>query len=70
MINQGISNISVGTISDVRKMIKMGRLPGNSYLAKTKPASASKKATLTVLMTATIKEFLYHSGKSVRLMTS
>ena len=50
--------------------MKMGRLPGNSYLAKTKPASASKKATLTVLMTATMKEFLYHSGKSVRLMTS
>ena len=70
MMNQGIISISVGTISEVKKMMKIGRLPGKLYLAKTKPASESKNATLTVLKTATMKEFLYHSGKSVSLMTS
>ena len=70
MMNHGINSISVGTISDVKKIMKIGRLPGNWYLAKTKPASESKKATLMVLITATMKEFLYQSGKSVSLMTS
>ena len=70
MMNQGMSSISVGTINEVKKMMKIGRLPGKLYLAKTKPASESKKATLTVLITATMKEFLYQRGRSVLLMTS
>ena len=69
MMYQGMMSISVGTIREPRKAMKMMRLPGKVYLAKAKPAMESKKATLSVLPTATISEFTYQRGRAVSVST-